>query len=448
MRRRLVGVAVTAGLVLAGSLTVAVQASAGGLVAETAGGLANTWTNYTNAGGTAGSQIPGGSTVQIACKLPGFRVADGNTWWYRIGSAPWNGAYYVSADAFYNNGATSGSLVGTPFVDPEVPDCGAPPAPAPSVILAQGPAAPAGYRYAITLAGFAANTAVSITCFDSVSTSGFFHPFTLTTDGNGNAFTQSYCFSGDRPEHWVIAGGIASNRVTWGGGSGGGTGSGSGQGTTSPPPQTGPDSVFFSPIGNAASPYTETGHAPYYQGAPTADVDYAPKKWTTGDCGRSFDSSLVAASVTTLSGWSSARLGPIYFLARSGGGNKIQNIILFDPGSTANMTGRGACDSNYDINGLLASWLRASSNHHLLVLTGHDSEEKPFSYFGKASFAGLWKFYFAKIWNQRFASRALVCDYNNLSHYDVLAKFRGVAKFPPDGCPVSASAPSPVAWHP
>jgi hypothetical protein len=90
---------------------------------ETVGGNANTWTNYTNAGGTQGPTIPGYTTVQIACKLQGFRVADGNTWWYRIASSPWNSVYYVSADAFYNNGQTSGSLIGTPFVDNNVADC-------------------------------------------------------------------------------------------------------------------------------------------------------------------------------------------------------------------------------------------------------------------------------------------------------------------------------------
>ncbi len=91
--------------------------------AETAGGAANTWTNHTNAGGLQGPTIARGQTVQIACKLQGFRVADGNTWWYRIAQSPWNNAYYVSADAFYNNGQTSGSLLGTPFVDPAVRDC-------------------------------------------------------------------------------------------------------------------------------------------------------------------------------------------------------------------------------------------------------------------------------------------------------------------------------------
>ena len=91
--------------------------------AETTGGPTNTWTNYTNAGGTQGPTIPAFTTVQIACKLQGFKVADGNTWWYRIASGPWNSQYYASADAFYNNGATSGSLSGTPFVDAAVPNC-------------------------------------------------------------------------------------------------------------------------------------------------------------------------------------------------------------------------------------------------------------------------------------------------------------------------------------
>ena len=37
-------------------------------------------------------------------------MADGDTWWYEIASSPWNNASYASADAFYNNGDTSGSL--------------------------------------------------------------------------------------------------------------------------------------------------------------------------------------------------------------------------------------------------------------------------------------------------------------------------------------------------
>jgi surface antigen len=91
--------------------------------AETTGGVTHTWTNYSNAGGTQGPSIASNQTVQIACRVQGFAVADGDTWWYRIASGPWNGTFYASADAFYNNGQTSGSLHGTPFVDPAVAGC-------------------------------------------------------------------------------------------------------------------------------------------------------------------------------------------------------------------------------------------------------------------------------------------------------------------------------------
>ena len=93
--------------------------------AETAGPPtgSGTFTNYTNAGGTLGQRIAPYQTIQVSCRLTGFKVADGNTWWYRVASTPWSNAYYAPADNFYNNGQTSGSLSGTPFVDPNVPNC-------------------------------------------------------------------------------------------------------------------------------------------------------------------------------------------------------------------------------------------------------------------------------------------------------------------------------------
>ncbi len=96
---------------------------AGSSVLETTGSVAHTWTNYTNAGGYEGPEISKNATIGIACRIQGFAVADGNTWWYRIASSPWNSQYYVSADAFYNNDSTSGSLDGTPYVDDDVPPC-------------------------------------------------------------------------------------------------------------------------------------------------------------------------------------------------------------------------------------------------------------------------------------------------------------------------------------
>ncbi len=61
--------------------------------------------------------------MQITCRTQGFAVADGNTWWYEVASSPWDNTFWASADAFYNNGRTSGSLLGTPFYDPAVPIC-------------------------------------------------------------------------------------------------------------------------------------------------------------------------------------------------------------------------------------------------------------------------------------------------------------------------------------
>ncbi len=95
----------------------------GGALEEATGSPAHTWTNFQTAGGTEGPLIVPNQAITVACAVPGFTVADGNTWWYRIASSPWNGMYYASADAFYNNGQTSGSLKGTPFVDPRVPKC-------------------------------------------------------------------------------------------------------------------------------------------------------------------------------------------------------------------------------------------------------------------------------------------------------------------------------------
>lgn len=91
---------------------------------ETAGpGGSGTYTNYTNAGGTLGQRVAAYQTIQVTCRLTGFKVQDGNTWWYKVASNPWDNQFYASADNYYNNGQTSGSLSGTPFYDSKVPVC-------------------------------------------------------------------------------------------------------------------------------------------------------------------------------------------------------------------------------------------------------------------------------------------------------------------------------------
>lgn len=93
-------------------------------VAETAGSAGSgTFTNYTNAGGTLGQRVAAYQTVQVSCRRTGWSAPDGDNWWYLIASSPWSNAFYAPADNFYNNGQTSGSLSGTPFVDTHVPLC-------------------------------------------------------------------------------------------------------------------------------------------------------------------------------------------------------------------------------------------------------------------------------------------------------------------------------------
>ena len=95
----------------------------GGGISESTGGATYTWSNYLDAGGTSGPRIAANEEVTVSCRVHGFQVEDGDAWWYRLSGPPWDDSYYASADAFYNNGQTSGSLKGTPFVDPSVPLC-------------------------------------------------------------------------------------------------------------------------------------------------------------------------------------------------------------------------------------------------------------------------------------------------------------------------------------
>ncbi len=174
--------------------------------------------------------------VQLVCYAWGDAVGPyNNTLWYfalnvtRSVNAGVENSGYLNAH-YINDGLLANQI------DAGVPQCGAPPPPSPVVTLAQGPVAPFGYRYAVTLSGFGANASVSVTCFDSVSPNGFY-TFNMTTDGAGGASTASQCYSADGPDHWVIASGISSNHVAWGGSSGSGSGGGTG-GTTTPPPPT------------------------------------------------------------------------------------------------------------------------------------------------------------------------------------------------------------------
>lgn len=226
-RRRSVQAVVAVAALMISALGVALPDSARAdatSTTETTGSVAHTWTDYGDAGGTEGTEIGSNQQVQITCRVQGFKVADGDVWWYEIASPPWNNQYYVSADAFYNNGQTSGSLKGSALYDPAVPECGSeappeappatqPPTPTPTISLSQGPLASVGYWYAISFSGFSPNSTLSVSCYDSVS---FVRAFDISVNGSGAATTQSECRSNDGPDHWVVADGVTSNHVPWG----------------------------------------------------------------------------------------------------------------------------------------------------------------------------------------------------------------------------------------
>jgi hypothetical protein len=90
---------------------------------ETPGSKVLTWSDYRDAGGMPGPVLPAHKAVRVACRIEGFKAQDGNTWWYKVVVQGTRGTYYGSADAFYNNGRTSGSLRNTPFVDKAVALC-------------------------------------------------------------------------------------------------------------------------------------------------------------------------------------------------------------------------------------------------------------------------------------------------------------------------------------
>lgn len=178
---------------------------------ETTGGVTNTWSDYADAGGTQGPTVQGNETVAISCRVQGFTVADGNNWWYQISSSPWSNAYYASADAFYNDGQTSGSLIGTPFVDTAVPVCNTSPPPAKSITIGWGSnPAPYGNWMNITFTNFPTGS-VSWYCVEEGTAYG---PYSTTLTSSTETFTSHTCYD-TQPggSDYVTSEGVNSNTI-------------------------------------------------------------------------------------------------------------------------------------------------------------------------------------------------------------------------------------------
>jgi hypothetical protein len=178
-----------------------------------------------------------------------------------------------------------------------------------------------------------------------------------------------------------------------------------------------------------------------------------PRDWKAGSGCSDFRNAVAAVpeGASTLAGWSLGRLGPLYYLAGATEEQRkaIKNIVLFDPGSYDNL--HDGCDSqiNPSAASLLADWIASDQSHRLIVYTGHDTEDKPLSYIGKSTFGGIWHFYFPKLWNQPFADRVAVCDYDNISHPDILKELSWtINQLPTAGTCPSIPGKAPKPWHP
>lgn len=90
---------------------------------ETAFTRSKTFADYINAGYPLGAPLNPQQAVKVSCRIRGFIVQDGDPWWYRLASPPWNDRYYATSDVFYNTPNTSGNPINGVVVDKRVRVC-------------------------------------------------------------------------------------------------------------------------------------------------------------------------------------------------------------------------------------------------------------------------------------------------------------------------------------
>lgn len=228
-----------------------------------------------------------------------------------------------------------------------------------------------------------------------------------------------------------------SGGETSGGGSGTGGGSGSSTGSGAPPSLPEGGSAYFAPDdghSNAPSPATLTR-------------PYDSWRSKTHECGT--EHADVPASwgnklISTLAGFSKGRLGPIYFLqANRSHWSRIHYILLFDPAGKSEYEYK--CDRRYPQSQLLAEWLSLNSGNRLVIVAGKITADAANPDHGHGH-AGIQDTLFPKIRGRSIASRVVVCNYNNMGHWDVFRNFSYTMNQPPitkTTCPRHAFGWSP-----
>ena len=147
--------------------------------------------------------------------------------------------------------------------------------------------------------------------------------------------------------------------------------------------------------------------------------------------------------VSTLSGFSLGRLGPILLLEENSiYASHVDYILMFDPGNLSNLSG---CDAHMIPNTitssqLLANWLGSSSVNRLVIMAGALTQAN--------SAQGIQDVYFPDIRGHSIASQVLVCNLvtngQGWSHNDVMKGYAYMIALPaPSNCPSNF-----LGWHP
>lgn len=424
--------------------------------------------DWNTAEAVAGNGFYPDTTIAVHCYQSGAGNVPGSadTMWEQasVVGGSGTGSGWIN-EHFINDG----SAINQP--SPGVPPCSAPPPPPPPATPPAQPSITAslGGQYGcancsalnIAVHNFPVGT-YTYYCHDNSGSGGsdtiFYSHAVAVTDPNQSTWPGVFCDDNSPYAAYLVMDGVTSNVVSF---AGTGPGSppvpgGNGPPSSNPPPPVsppGPASVFYSPL-------TPTGGV---SNLTVSDHDLSKSAWGVDrscavSAGLAISQSSVPSTVSTLSGWSYGRVGPMYFLVGAGAArvSHIHYVVLFDPGATRNIV--GSCDTTYipqhfhtTVSAVLAAWLNHDTSNHLLILTGQNSEDRfRGSRYLSSTFGGLKTYYLADIAksSRSVVSRTLICDYNNLGHSQVLQDFYGVVRFRPSGCPVSPLAPGPRVINP
>lgn len=207
-------------------------------------------------------------------------------------------------------------------------------------------------------------------------------------------------------------------------------------------------------------PGSAIGGSLYYQprfsdGDPIAPYStYTATKdwWAPGGCSASeadyWPSSFDGKVVTRAGAWSLGRLGVTYLLSDNfNRATALDTIILFDPGSLADY--QSECDLMYDQDGLMARWLSQSRDHRLLVLAGKVTRDASHPDTAGRLHQGIQRYLFPDVKAAGRSSQVLVCNYDRMSHADVMKHFSYlIASGSVTVCPTTSTIKPDASWRP